>query len=304
MSLSRKLFAIAVVLMLLLGAGLMSYKIFLPEISTPTVEPPQQFAGERALRDVTAQVALGPRTPGSQAHADFINWAQKEFEASGWTTEEQQVKVMEHDGTNIIARRAADSGKPVIIVGAHYDSRFVADNDPDPTKRNEPVIGANDGASGVAVLLELARVLPKDMNVDVWLVLFDIEDQGNLKGWDWSLGAQGFEDQLEVTPQAAVIVDMIGDADLTIYKENNSTDSLVEEIWAKASELGYPQFIAQNKHSITDDHIPFLRAGIPAVDIIDIEYPYWHTTQDTTDKVSAESLTAVGDTVLAWLKSK
>jgi hypothetical protein len=138
----------------------------------------------------------------------------------------------------------------------------------------------------------------------VWLVLFDIEDQGRLTGWDWSLGARGFVDLLEITPQSVVIVDMIGDSDLKIYKENNSTSSLVEEIWAKAGELGYPQFIGQWKHTITDDHVPFLQAGIPAVDIIDIEYPYWHTTQDTVDKVSAESLMAVGDTVVSWLKGK
>ena len=190
---------------------------------------------------------------------------------------------------------------PQIILGAHYDTRMFADNDPDPAKRLDPVPGANDGASGVAVLLELARVLPKD-SVPVWLVFFDAEDNGRIEGWDWILGSQAFVDEMDFRPQAVVVVDMIGDADQNIYIERNSNPVLVKEIWDVASGLGYEQsFIPEAKYSMFDDHTPFLQAGIPAVDIIDFDYPYWHTTEDTADKVSAESLEVVGSTLQEWV---
>jgi Zn-dependent M28 family amino/carboxypeptidase len=109
-------------------------------------------------------------------------------------------------------------------------------------------------------------------------------------------------DKLEFRPEAVVIVDMIGDADLNIYIEQNSNSALVNEIWNIAAELGYEQsFIPEPKYSILDDHTPFLQAGIPAVDIIDFDYPYWHTTNDTVDKVSAESLRVVGTTLQEWI---
>jgi Zn-dependent M28 family amino/carboxypeptidase len=105
-----------------------------------------------------------------------------------------------------------------------------------------------------------------------------------------------------VQPRAVIIVDMVGDADLNIYKERNSDPEIMDEIWGTAKRLGYEsKFIPDYKHSMLDDHTPFLEAGIPAVDIIDFDYPYWHTTQDTPDKVSAESLQVVGETLRAWL---
>jgi Zn-dependent M28 family amino/carboxypeptidase len=179
---------------------------------------------------------------------------------------------------------------------------MLADQDPDPNNRNQPVPGANDGASGVAVLLELARVLPESTPKSIWLVFFDAEDNGNIPGWDWILGSDSFVSELDVQPEAAIIIDMIGDSDLNIYREQNSDQDLTDEIWAVAEDLGYPeQFINTTKHQMIDDHTPFIRAGIPAVDIIDFDYPYWHTIQDTPDKVSAQSLQAVGDTLYAWL---
>ena len=191
---------------------------------------------------------------------------------------------------------------PHIILGAHYDLRSFADQDPDPNMRRHPVPGANDGASGVAVLLELAWDIPTDLEKNIWIVLFDAEDNGNIPGWDWILGSRGFVDGLTTQPEAVVIVDMIGDADLNIYKEINSNAHLVNEIWNIANELGYQQFLPEYKYEIIDDHIPFIQEGIPAVDIIDFDYPYWHTTSDTLDKVSMESLDVVGETLLAWLK--
>jgi Zn-dependent M28 family amino/carboxypeptidase len=223
----------------------------------------------------------------------------EELESAGWQVEIQTSEALGHPIENLVARRSAES--PRIILGAHYDTRMFADNDPDPEQQTNFVPGANDGASGVAVLLELARSLPQD-TVPVWLVFFDAEDNGRIEGWDWILGSREFVKNNPVQPRAAVIVDMIGDADLNIYKERNSNPDLTEEIWGVAKALGYEsQFIPEYKHSMLDDHTPFLEAGIPAVDIIDFDYPYWHTVQDTTDKVSSESLQAVGDTLHVWI---
>jgi Zn-dependent M28 family amino/carboxypeptidase len=224
---------------------------------------------------------------------------QSQLQKAGWQTEVQIV----NDGhliQNVIARRG--TSRPWIVLGAHYDSRFWADNDPDPNKHRLPVPGANDGASGVAVLLELARVLPAQLEKEIWLVFFDAEDNGGIPGWDWILGSRAFVETLKSKPDAAIVIDMIGDADLNIYLENYSNGNLRAEIWAQAASLDFKQFISMPKYSMLDDHTPFLEAGIPAVDIIDFDYPYWHTTADTVDKVSVESLHAVGETLLAWLK--
>lgn len=256
------------------------------------------FDGQKAYEHVLAQDALGPRTPGSQAHAQFIDYAQKEFKKQGWQVTLQQTERMGHPITNILAVR---SENPPVLLMAHYDSRLYADNDPDPANRLLPVPGANDGASGVAVLLELARVLQPD--APVGLLLVDAEDQGNLPDWDWILGSRAFAESLTYQPEAVILLDMIGDANLNIYKERNSDPGLTEEIWAAAQGLGYEQFfIAEYKYAVIDDHIPFVEKGIRAVDLIDLDYPYWHTLQDTPDKVSPRSLQVVGEVVLAWLE--
>lgn len=257
------------------------------------------FSGENAYADVKTQVAFGARTPGSEGHAKVREWMRAELESAGWTVEIHESERLGHPIYNLVAKRSAEA--PQIILGAHYDTRFFADNDPDENKRTEPVPGANDGASGVAVLLELARSLPED-TVPVWLVFFDTEDNGRIEGWDWILGSRAFAEEIPVRPRALVIVDMIGDADLNIHFEKNSDPAIREEIWETADQLGYSEvFISTEKFSMIDDHTPFLEAGIPAVDIIDFDYPYWHTTQDTVDKVSAESLHAVGDTLWHWV---
>jgi Peptidase family M28 len=250
------------------------------------------FNGERALADVEAQVAFGTRTVGSAGHAQVLEWMRTELSAAGWDSRVQSAEMLGHPIQNVIASRSEEP--PKIIFAAHYDTRIIADNDPDTTKRQEPVPGANDGASGVAVLLELARVLPSD-SVPVWLVFFDTEDNGRIQGWDWILGSKAFVADLDTNPEAVVVIDMIGDTNLNIYKERNSNQKLVDEIWAVAASLGYEQFfIPELKYSMLDDHTPFLQAGIPAVDIIDFDYPFWHTTQDTVDKISAKSLEVVG----------
>lgn len=264
------------------------------------VEPASaSFDSSRAYADVQMQVSFGPRIPGTSGHNQLIEWLHAELQPIGWMVEIHKSERMGHAIYNIIAKRNDDA--PQIILGAHYDTRMIADNDPDLTKRSESVPGANDGASGVAVLLELARSLPDD-TVPVWLVFFDTEDNGRIEGWDWILGSRAFVEEIPVRPEAVVIVDMIGDADLNIYLEKNSDVAIRAEIWSTAERLGYgEQFINTEKFSMLDDHTPFLEAGIPAVDLIDFDYPYWHTTQDTPDKVSAESLQAVGDTLWHWI---
>ena len=275
----------------------------LPPTNTPSPTP-ARFSGERAYADVEYQVALGPRLPGSQAHDQAIQWMLAELQANDWQTELQETSYGGQDIRNVIAKRspAGETHRPWILLGAHFDTRLWASEEPDPTNQTKPVPGANDGASGVAVLLELARVLPRDLDKQVWLVFFDAEDQGQIPGWDWILGSRAFAESLTAFPDAVVIVDMIGDADLNLYYERNSNQELSIELWSLAAELGYgQQFQPTPKYSILDDHTPFLERGIPAVDIIDFDYPYWHTLEDTPDKVSPDSLLAVGDTLQHWL---
>ena len=141
----------------------------------------------------------------------------------------------------------------------------------------------------------LAPSIKSRLSNEVWLTFFDAEDNGRLDGWDFIAGSTEMASRLTVTPEMVVIADMVGDRDLQLYKERNSTPALVERIWGIAARLGYEgTFLPTAKWSMLDDHTPFLQKGIPAVDLIDFDYPYWHTTQDTTDKVAPESLERVG----------
>ena len=264
-----------------------------------TSKAPAQFDPERAYKDIEYQLSLGPRTTGSQAHLKVRRFISDELERSGWEVEAPEQSLEGKDIYNIIGKRG--NGDRWVIIGAHYDSRLLADQDPDPSVRNQPVPGADDGASGVAVLLELARILPKNLDKTIWLVFFDAEDNGNIPGYEWIMGSRAFVQTLIDKPDEAIIIDMIGDADLNIYQEKNSDQNLSETIWEVANSLGYNQFIPVPKYRILDDHIPFIEVGIPAIDIIDIDYPYWHTTQDTIDKVSAQSLKVIGDTLSAYI---
>ncbi|HWQ83269.1 MAG TPA: M28 family peptidase [Anaerolineales bacterium] len=275
-----------------------------PEATEP---PIMDFSGERALQDVVTQVEFGPRTPGSPAHTQTVEFIKTSLEANGWSVEIQESIYQGQTVRNVVARTG--SGSPLLLFGAHYDTRIYADHDPNPANHTQPVPGANDGASGVGVLLELGRVLSARMARlegkpgQVWLVFFDAEDNGRIPGWDWIMGSRAFVDQLTVRPDATVIVDMIGDADLNAYLEKNSTPELRDEIWGIAAGLGYgDQIINELKYGMTDDHTPFLNAGLPAVDMIDFDYPYWHTVDDTVDKVAPASLEVVGNTLVAWIE--
>ena len=260
------------------------------------------FNGERAYKDVKYQVSLGPRIPGTMGQDQILQWLNDELTKYKWNVELQVHKIKGKTITNLVANRGEDG--IYILLGAHYDTRIYADRDPDPGLRNLPVPGANDGGSGVAVLLEIARILPDNLPKPVQIVFFDAEDNGGIGDWDWIVGSRVYVQQMEVPPEAAIIVDMVGDADLKLYKEHNSNVELMEQIWEQARLLGFEEvFLPEYKFSVLDDHTPFIEAGIPAVDIIDLDYPYWHTTADTADKVSIESLQIVGDTLLAWILS-
>jgi Zn-dependent M28 family amino/carboxypeptidase len=210
---------------------------------------------------------------------------------------------MDTPARNLIARANIGVG-PIIIVGAHYDTRRRADQD--EVQPEAPVPGANDGASGVAVLLELARVLDlATVPNEIWLAFFDAEDNGRLDGWEWIAGSTYMAANLTVEPESMILVDMVGDADQQFYFDNNSDVELNARVWTVAAQLGYgDHFIPLPKYTMTDDHIPFRDRGIPAIDIIDFDYPYWHTTEDTADKVSAESLERVGRTLEAVLEKE
>ncbi len=268
------------------------------------------FDEQVAFEHIKAQVNFGPRstgTPGIQATGDYII---KNLKADGWNVAEQRISLTVNDqpveARNIVG--SIGSG-PLIVFGAHYDTRLNADEDPEPDKRTQPTMGADDGASEVAALLELARVLGShhQLTHEIQFAFFDAEDNINLPGWNTpSIGATYYIDHLPVKPENVIILDMIGDADLNIYYEANSMQSvpdLMTEIWDIAARQGYQDnFIPKIKYSITDDHTPFIQKGIRAIDIIDFDYPYHHTTHDTLDKVSAESLGKVGRVLQEYLE--
>jgi glutaminyl-peptide cyclotransferase len=257
------------------------------------------FDGTRAYADVKTQVAFGPRIPGTPAHARTLDWMRQQLESAGWRVEIQQAQSMGHTIQNLRAYRT--DAPPELIIGAHYDSRIYANRDLDPKKWTQPVPGANDGASGVAILLEMARTLPSN-SVPVWLVFFDAEDNGDIPGWDWLLGSRAFVAGLQVHPKGMILLDMVGDQDLSIPMESNSDPALRTSIWNTAARLGHGGvFVPHTKYTIEDDHLPFIQAGIPSVDIIDLDYAYWHTTSDLPEHVSAKSLQNVGDVLSTWL---
>lgn len=276
----------------------------LPTEPPPTPTPDRAeitFDGEAAMRHVEAQMAFGPRPTGSEASHQTADYILTTLTEMGWETEARPFTYQDVEAQNLVAR-VGPGGGPVYMFGAHYDTRREADQDPETP--GEPVPGANDGASGVAVLLELARVVDAAaVDGDVWLVFFDAEDNGNLDGWDYIAGSRHFVEEMQVEPAYFVLVDMVGDADQQLLLERNSDPTLQGHLWNIAGELGYGEsFIADPGYSMLDDHTPFLENGIPAVDIIDFDYPYWHTTEDTMDKVSGESLERVGRVLETFLE--
>ncbi len=273
-------------------------------LPTPTPTRRTTFDGVHAYQLVIEQTDFGFRPTGSAAGWATGDWIIEQLRAANWQVETQEFLYREVRCRNVIGKMPNSDDKPVLLLGAHYDTRKQADQDPEHPET--PVMGANDGASGAAVLLELAHVLESDkIPYQVWLAFFDAEDNGHLDGWDWIVGSSYMASQLAVRPEFVIIVDMIGDADQQIYYEHNSDPALMEMIWQVAADLGYGDtIIPEYRFSMLDDHTPFARMGIPAVDMIDFDYPYWHTTADTADKVRADSLERVGRTVETFLESR
>jgi len=225
---------------------------------------------------------------------------------------------------NVVAERAGASGR-FVTFAAHYDTRPVADKDADPANRGTPILGANDGASGVGLLLELARVLPNDTDLGVQMLFFDGEDGGGYKAaegcdTDWILGSRAYAESRSAEQlaqiDALVLVDMIGDPNLTLPREGYSAADprgapVQTEVYATAKALGHTQFLDRIGIQVLDDHVPFLERKVAAIDLIHTvpgdnrAFPYWHhTLEDDLDVVSADSLAAVGRTLETWFRAR
>ncbi len=154
-------------------------------------------------------------------------------------------------------------------------------------------------------MLELARVLPDNLPFSISLVFFDAEDQGGIEGQDWIMGSTYYAESLSKHPDAFILLDMVGDENQQFFYESNSDQELRKSLWESAATLGYSEYFTPKvKYSIIDDHIPFVKLGIPSVDIIDFEYEHWHTTQDIPRFVSPSSLERVGKVVYTWLMAQ
>ena len=281
-----------------------------------------QFNGTLANQSVTWQTELGPRLPGSNASLALRNSLTENLTNYGWDVELSNHTSHEINLTNVIAtwkpqnlsqNEYDELGR--IVLSAHYDTRNIADRDSNESLRNTPILGANDGASGVAALAELGRIIPSmDLNNEIMLLFSDAEDQGD----NYTLGAEAWADNLtqeEINrTESFILLDMIGDADLQLTKIIPSTPILTENLMILGEKLGLSNQtdgcngqrsnVMQPNQSIAviDDHVHPFALGIPSLDIIDLTYGvnatpfggYWHTTQDTPDKVSAESLESVG----------
>jgi glutaminyl-peptide cyclotransferase len=267
-----------------------------------------RFDGGRAFDFLEAQVALGPRNPGSRgwqafqrllsAHLDSldIEYLTQPFDYYDYMTGDTLHLV------NWIARINPEIGNRILIA-AHYDCRPRAEYDPDTGRQEEPIPGANDGASGAAVLMHLAELMVSAQpRIGVDLIFFDGEDYGPPGRIDqYLLGSSYFASHHEQEYRFAILLDMIGDSNLTIYRERISEQRAKEindKIWETAARFGIAAFIDSVKHTVIDDHLSLMAAGIPTVDVIDFDYPHWHTHADTPDKCSPASLEAVGQVMV------
>lgn len=290
-----------ILILLLTLTGLM-----LSGCSAQTTRP--KFDADKSFAMLKKQCDFGPRPPGSEAHRKL-----KDFLAEEMKKHSNRVAIQsfshKHSTTgktldmwNIIASFGPTEGKEILLC-AHWDTRPTADEELDIEKQKLPIIGANDGASGVAVLLELARMFKlQPPKVPVTIVLFDGEDYGPT-GRDMFLGAKYFASKLDKPERIryGILLDMIGDKDLQIYRERYSSAAapeIVSKVWRTAARLGFGKtFIDKPKYAISDDHVPLIERGVPCIDLIDFDYAYWHTHEDTVDKCSPESLRIVGETV-------
>lgn len=300
--------------------------------SKPTTNEPiaevnvPEFCADTAMASIRVQCDMGPRTLGSKAHEDCAQYIINAFKQQGCEVTRQDADFTfyngeKHKGCNIIATtnpKATDR----IMICTHWDSRPWADNDPDSKNHHTPVLAANDGASGVGVMIEIARVLKAQVpTVGVDFVCFDAEDAG-VPDWDeenyagdteatWCLGSQYWAaNPHNRNIRFAVLLDMVGGKGATFYREGFSSQyalSVQNLVWQAAADAGYGSlFVDDNGGAITDDHLPINRiAQIPAIDIIPYYpnqhpgfCPTWHTVSDTPENIDPTSLKAVGQTLL------
>jgi hypothetical protein len=276
--------------------------------------PPRQFDGQAAFRYLEAQVGFGPRLPGSEAHRREAAWLDSLLRRRADTLIVQSWTHVTAAGdslplTNFVARFRPAAATRLLFL-AHWDSRPHTDS-PTSTDSTKPVPGANDGASGVALLLGVADELKREPpSVGVDLLFVDGEDYGDFTKTpnDVLIGSRYYAAHQAPGPQPlyAVLFDLIADKDLQIYQEGNSlvgAPEVVDLVWSTAKERGYAgTFIGTPKHTLIDDHLELQKAGIRAIDVVDFDYPYWHTKDDTIDKVSAASLQIVGDVAVAVVR--
>ena len=262
-----------------------------------------------AFASLTEQCKIGPRFPGSPGHEQCRKYLLDKL--SGYTdliktqdfTYRDEALQKDLKLTNIIASFYPEK-KERMLLCAHWDTRPFADLDPDSALRSEPILGANDGASGVAILLEIARIVSlKEPRRGVDLIFFDGEDWGPENDVDkFCLGSKYFaRNKGSYQPRFSILLDMVGDKDLSLYQEGYSlryARELTDLIWSTARSLGLHCFKDSIGQFVYDDHVPLLEAGIPCVDLIDFDYPYWHTVSDTPDKCSPESLEMIGDLLM------
>jgi len=258
------------------------------------------FSGVSALKYTQAAVALGPRPSGSEANKKLQNYILAEIRKDGCQVSEDPFIAKTPKGDiamdNIICKFPGRSGKAIVVTG-HYDTKLFP---------GRHFVGANDGGSSTGLLLELARTLARQPRTDdVYLVWFDGEEavREQWEGEDNLYGSRHLSDKWRrdgtlARIRALINVDMIGDKNLDIKMETNSNAALNRMVWDTASKLGYGAFFLNEQLATEDDHIPFVKLGVPAIDLIDFDYPPWHEDSDTMDKLSANSLEVVGTVVL------
>ncbi len=279
------------------------------------------FDEKRAFGHLKAQWGFGPRVPGTQGHGRCLDYITRELKACLPQVHHHRFKYKSAllgvvQGTNVwaISYPAHQNHTERVLLCAHWDTRPVAERDPEPSRRSLPVPGANDGASGVAVLLEVARILgrnPPPVHVDI--LLFDMEDLGGLpisgpEQDPFCVGSSRFvEEHPEFKADYGILLDMVGKKNLKITKEAISLErapQVVQRVWAVARRLGIKAFSENKGPAVFDDHVPFLEKGIPVINLIDMDYPPWHTAEDNPEHCSPQSLKQVGEVILGVLYGK
>ena len=275
---------------------------------------PSEFNGRTTFTYVEKQMSFGPRIPNTPGHRNTGDWLLAELRARADTVIVQEIRHVTHRGDtlhlrNFFARFRPQATERVLFL-AHWDTRPMADRSANLAQQRMPVPGANDGASGVAVLLGVADALKLRAPAQgVDLLFADGEDFGNFDdSVDVLIGSRWFAAHQPpgYQPLYAVLWDMVGDKNLQIFQEGQSVafaPEVVQRVWRVAAERGYErQFVPSVRHTLIDDHVSLQKVGIHAIDVVDFDYPYWHTTEDTIDKVSAESLQIVGDVAVALVR--